>query len=447
MPAKAHRLLVLTLLLLSGAPPRSMAEESPVWSLDGTYRLRYESLDQPFRANASGSDQILVSRLLLSLKGRGEHGFSELELQDSRAWLDDSDTPLGTDDVNAFEPLQAYLGWQGTTNSGDAFAVKAGRFTMDIGSRRFVARNRFRNTINAFTGVHVDWKTSWHWQAYYTLPVQRQPNARNELDANEIEFDEEFRNVRFWGLDGAGKVGVANLELFWFALQERDGGGLATDNQDFYTLGARWWRAPSARHWDYEVEAAYQFGESRNSAAPTDTNNLDHRASFLHSHLGYQFDDTWQSRLTVEFDYASGDKNPTDNESNRFVTLFGARRFDFGPTGIYGPIIRGNIITPGLQWEFAPTDIVRAFVGYRAFWLAEKRDGLTAAGLRDISGNSGRFVGQQLEARWQLNVAAQWQVELGGAYLMKGEFLKDAPNAPDTGDTIYVYSQIVYRFE
>jgi len=193
------------------------------------------------------------------------------------------------------------------------------------------------------------------------------------------------------------------------------------------------------------VETAYQFGESRNSAAPTDITNLNHRASFLHGHVGYQFENLWQSRLVMQFDYASGDKDPTDNESNRFVTLFGARRFDFGPTGIYGPIIRGNIITPGLRWEFVPNEKIRAFVGYRAFWLAEKKDGLTAAGLRDVNGNSGRFVGQQLESRWQLNFSKQLQLELGGAYLMKGEFLEEAPNAPDTGDTFYVYSQIVYR--
>jgi len=435
----------LLTLLLTTIDPVFAQDAAPIIDIDGSYRLRYESLDNAFRANVNGGDQLLTSRLLLSLKVRGEHWFGELEWQDSRAWLDDSGTPLGTDDVNTLEPLQAYLGWRQKTGE-HSIAVKAGRFTLDIGSRRFIARNRFRNTLNGFTGVYIDWQADWRWQAFYTLPVQRQPNNRAQLGNNETEWDQDFSKVRFWGLHGSGKTSATNVEVFLFALQEEDQRGLGTDDQNFYTVGGRWFRTPASDQWDYEVEAAYQFGESRNSAASTDTSDLDHSAGFVHAHLGYQLSDPWQSRWVLQFDYASGDKNPTDNDGNRFVTLFGARRFDYGPTGIYGPIIRGNILTPGLRWEFAPTETVTAFIGYRAFWLAEKRDGLTATGLRDLSGISGDFAGQQLETRWRFALRDDWQMELGAAYLMKGEFLHDAPNAPDTGDTAYVYSAVNYQF-
>jgi len=435
---------VLT-LVLTVANSLFAQSAASVLQVSGNYRLRYESLGNTFRANGAGGDQVLASRLLLSVQGEGDHWFGEGELQDSRAWLDDSGTPLGTDDVNTLEPLQAYVGWRHKSDSA-TIAVKAGRFTLDIGSRRFVARNRFRNTLNAFTGIHLDWQANWHWQAYYTLPVQRQPNNRDALDNNETEWDQDFSKVRFWGMHGAGKTGTDNLEIFMFALQEADQRNLGTSEQNFYTIGGRWLRAPVTQQWDYEVEAAYQFGESRNSAAPTDTIDLDHRASFVHAHLGYQYADTWRSRIAVQFDYASGDKNPNDEQNNRFVTLFGARRFEFGPTGIYGPFIRGNLVTPGIRWEFAPNENMQAFFGYRVVWLDEAKDGLTAAGLRDIGGNSGDFVGQQLETRWRIGLAKNWGTELGAAYLFKGEFLKNAPNAPDTGDTTYIYGDFSYQF-
>lgn len=138
---------LLSILLFSTA---GSAEENPIWSLDGSYRLRYESLHNAYRAGAAGSDQIIVSQLLASLKANGEHFFGELEIEDARSWLDDAGTPLGTDDVNTLEPLQVWVGWR----QQDKFTVKAGRLTLSIGSRRLMARQRFRNTINAFDGVY-----------------------------------------------------------------------------------------------------------------------------------------------------------------------------------------------------------------------------------------------------------------------------------------------------
>jgi len=425
MTAKTCRLLIPALLPLLCLSPKSMAEESSAWSLDGTYRLRYESLHNAYRAGASGSDQILVSRLLASLKGNGEHVFGELEIQDSRSWLDDVGTPLGTDDVNALEPLQAWIGWR----QENQFVVKAGRQTLDIGSRRFVARNSFRNTLNAFDGVYGNYQQdAWQWQAFYLMPVDRQPDDRNDLDSNEIEFDKRGDD-QFWGLHLARK-GHTDLELYYYGLDEDDNGAQLT------TIGLRSLKVASSQQWHYEVEAAYQTGE---------TGDLDVRAAMIHAHIGYQFADPLSSRIEVMADYASGDDDPADGESNRFNTLFGARRFDFGPTGIYGAFARTNILSPGVKWDFKPNKNQGASIAYRAVWLDSATDSQSGSGLRDPSGNSGSFVGHQLETRWQLNFSKQWQLELGGAYLMKGEFFEDAPNAPDKGDTTYVYSQIVYR--
>ena len=82
----------------------------------------------------------------------------------------------------------------------------------------------------------------------------------------------------------------------------------------------------------------------------------------------------WSPRLAVEYDYASGDNNPKDNKDQRFDTLYGARRFDFGPTGIYGAFSRSNINTPGLPHQrFARSD-VQVSLSHRIFWLASETD-------------------------------------------------------------------------
>ena len=70
---------------------------------------------------------------------------------------------------------------------------------MDVGSRRLIARNRFRNTINAFTGLDWQWNLgSQTFRAFYVLPIQRRV-ADNILD-NHAKFDSEDINVRFWGV-------------------------------------------------------------------------------------------------------------------------------------------------------------------------------------------------------------------------------------------------------
>jgi hypothetical protein len=53
----------------------------------------------------------------------------------------------------------------------------------------------------------------------------------------------------------------------------------------------------------------------------------------------------------------------------------------------------------------------------------------------------------QNEARARLSLVPELQrLEVGGAYLAKGRFLEDAPNAPATGDTRYVHMDLAASF-
>ncbi|MFZ4122344.1 MAG: hypothetical protein ACOYKM_11850 [Caulobacterales bacterium] len=81
---------------------------APDWlSIRGETRARYETLSGQFRARGTGGDQILVFRTLAL--GEADTGpiTLGLELQDSRAYLDDSGTPLTTTIVNPLDVLQA----------------------------------------------------------------------------------------------------------------------------------------------------------------------------------------------------------------------------------------------------------------------------------------------------------------------------------------------------
>jgi hypothetical protein len=404
-------------------------------------RTRYEYLDNQFRAGRPGSDQILALRTRVQAQLRITNWLSlGGEFQDSRAYLEDANTQVDTGLVNSAELLQAYLKLSFEGIFGGSNEVTLGRMTMDLGSRRLVARNRFRNTSNAFTGLDWIWRgeKGRELHAFYLLPVQRLPNDDASLRSNTVAFDHESADFQFFGLFFSNDLPWGDvLELYVFGDYEV---GLydpsepdTTPNRQIATPGFRLWRTPGRGRFDYEIEMAVQAGQSRAG--------LDHLAHFEHLEIGYTFETRWSPRVILHYAYASGDKDPFDGDNGRFDTLFGARRFDYGPSSIYGAFARSNINTPGVRLKLRPGRGWTAFVDYRAVWLAAKRDNWVGTGVQDPTGASGSFVGQQIEfrLRWR-PLRRNLMIELGSAHLFAGEFIDRAGNG---GDTNYVYSQIV----
>ncbi len=425
---------------------------TPNWlTLGGSYRVRYETLEGAFRKGQVGSDQMLDERLLLHVEAELGALYVGGELEDARAQRDDTGTHLGTDSVDAFEPLRMYLGYRatGAFEPGDKLNVQVGRITIDEGSRRLVARNSFRNTINAFTGVRSTWTGpgATTVDAFFVLPVNRMPSTQGALLDNDVQLDSETTHTRFWGLfvSRPNLVGRATGELYMYGLHDESRPGVAVPYRDLYTPGFRLVTKPVAGDWDYELESALQFGTSRLSA--TSTRNFRHLAGFLHASFGYAWAASWSPHLSFDYDYASGDRNPNDGQDNRFDTLYGARRFDFGPTGIYGAVARGNIDTPGLRLGLKPDGRLEVMAAYRLLWLASSRDAWTSANLQDPTGAAGRFLGDQAEAELRYAVVpGNLALEFGGAVLTHGSFQRQVPEAPKVADTTYGYAAVTAAF-
>ena len=450
--------LAVALLSLNFCPWSPVAADEP-WrlntaaglpdalSLTGQHRMRYETLNGQFRNGRHGGDQALMFRTSLLAELALDRVKIGVEGLDSRAIWADAGTPLGNTDVNPLDLLQAYVEMpvNDLIQSGSQGILRGGRMTLDLGSRRLVARNSFRNTINAFTGVDWQWTgpTQNRFRAFYTLPVQRLVDG-NPLD-NEPEFDRQHADVRFWGLYYAparlpwGDPG----EIYLLGLHEDDRSSLATSNRELQTVGVRFYRQPAAGRFDYQIESDFQFGESRASTAASDVTDLDHFAHFQHGEVGYTFPSPWSPQLLLQYDYASGDDQSGDGENNRFDTLFGARRFEYGPTSLWGAFGRANISTPGLRLNLKPGGKLNAFVALRGFWLADADDAWTTAGIRNPVGASEGFIGAQMEASLRFDlIPKSVQIELGGAYLSAGDLMTRVGK----GDAAYFYSQWVLSF-
>jgi len=450
-------LLALATTRLAAAQPAPEVEAKP-WRIDRAIdaptwlrlgleqQSRFEHLSADFRSKATDDATAFSMRTLASVEASLDSAVAGIELEDSRAYASEA-TELNTTLVDPLEILQAYVGVRRNNLilDKDAFEARVGRLTIDLSTRRVVARNRFRNTINGFTGVDAKWTSPQQHvaRAFVAVPVTRLPADAGGLRDNAIDLDEESTDALLWcGYYGSPKLALgSHAELYVVGLHERDG-DVASRNRQLFTIGARWYRKPARGTVDFEVEVLPQLGKSRATTATEDTANLDHRAVTTHVELALSPAMPWQPRLALLHDYASGDRDPADGSTERFDPLFGARRFDFGPTGIYGPFNRSNVQSPGVRASITPSPRFDAFVGYRLFWLAARSDAWVAASVRDAMGDSGSFVGEHLEVqlRWS-PLPKNLAIEGGAAYLRRGRFARSAPDTREANPA-YVYTQL-----
>jgi hypothetical protein len=404
-------------------------------------RTRFESYDHPWRAsqavgNGQTDPQILLrSRLRFGLGGNGPFRFL-FEGQDARAYLhkDPGDFRDNTT-VNEFDILQLLgaLTLNNVFGSGLRTDIHFGRMTLDFGRRRLIARNDFRNTSNAFDGFH--WQISqgqiWRLRAFLVEPVIR----------SEVQLDEQSGKSLFWGsyLESRHSPWL-QLDAYYLGLNDRHVANVAT-HRTYSTFGGRLYKDPKAGEPDYEIETSWQFG-TRGAT--------DHFAYFKHLDLGYTLNIPWTPRLLFHYDYATGDRQPDDSQDAGFDTLFGARRWEYGPTGIWGPFFRTNLHSPGWRLIVTPAPGWTVQVKHRVWYLAQSKDFFGNSGLRDITGSAGTSLGHDVELRAQWALNANLDFDAGYVHWFKGSYFDRLPAsaglpAGGNNDSDYFYVQMRVR--
>ncbi|MEY4761324.1 MAG: hypothetical protein RLZZ200_1180 [Pseudomonadota bacterium] len=408
----------------------------------GSFRARYEALSGQPRATVKEADQWLSLRTLFDVSYDAGPFRLVGGLQDSRVYLADRSSAISSNDVNAVELVQAYVATSAKDKlgAGSRIDAQAGRFSLNLGSKRLLAADGYRNATNGFTGALGSLRSgSGHsLTTFYALPQTRLPDGLPDVLDNRIQRDRESSaTVVYGGLyTTPRRVAGGAVDVMWVGFQERDAPGRATRDRHLKTLDLRWFRDPVPGGWFWEVEAAFQ--EGRASAGTGSTAAVRQvAADFEHLRVGYQWADGWKTRIGFELDRASGDGGGAKN--HRFDTLFGSRGADYAPSGLYNLVGRANIFSPGLRWEAAPTPKAELQVTARALYLASSQDAFSTIGIRDASGQAGSHAGTQIDTRlryWLL--PKRLQLDVGGTLLLKGRFLQDAPGVRQDGDVKFL---------
>lgn len=406
-------------------------------------RLRHENMDGEFRPGLAPSEHVLSIRTRLIMEYRGSGFRIGTEIIDARAYGEADKSAINTASVNSVEPFQAYAALDLGNKDN---VVKLGRFDLVLGSSRLIGRPDFSNFPQGYSGARVDWTLGKRFRAtsFWTMPHQRLPDDVEGLHANRRHLDRESGDLTFWGTHGfrSGLPEKLTAETYIYRLDEKDSVRTATRNRRLWTLGARLSRKPAPGAMDMDIEAAYQTGHIRGSSAVTDVKDLPVSAWFGHFEMGGTFANSASLRLSTFVDVGSGDR--AGGRYGRFDGLFGARRTDLGPGGLYGPLSWSNMISPGVRAEVKPNKRFDAYLSGRLAYLYSATDSFAATGLRDRSGKAGDRAGVQGEARARYWIKpGRLRIEAGATIFAKSRFCRSISATSDRGDTHYAYGDIV----
>ena len=418
----------------------------PDWlHLGLNFRTRYESYSQPVKKNeTTGASQFSErTSVQLAMRYKPFRFFSEfLDAQP----LYNNGVTINNRMKNSSDLLQVYAGL-GTDNflgSGLPTELQVGKFTQDFGRRRLIARSQYNNVPYSFVGAHWtlgDMK-DWNVRAFAMRPVNNQQTSPDKTDANTWFMGVSYLEQRLPRL---------HTELYAYYLTQRNiEEGTSGLNQDqssqgqqpnLYSLGFRLFQPEARDAFDYEIESTYQFGRG---ALASGSKPLPVFAFYQHAEVGYTFALPWTPSFRVKYDYASGQRSPTDQKNGRFNTLYGAHNFEYTYSGIWGLFKRSNISSAGYLVSVEPAAGVKATFQQRFWWLAQSTDLFQGAQLQDQTGRAGNYLGSELDARVAYTVSSNMLLEGGWAYLVKGSYYSNllkqgVPGSPNDKNTDYVF--------
>ena len=409
------------------------AEAADGLTFGATMRARIEVIDGQIRPGFRSDDTAYNLRTTLKAEYRDGPIRVLGELWDSRVYGNDRRSAIGSTEVNTIEPVQAFVEADlgDVLGKGTRLKVTAGRMMLNLGSRRLVAADDYRNTTAGYTGLRADIGVGKDLQAtlIYMLPQMRRPDDIASVVGNRQAFDKESFDLVLWGgvATRTNLFGRAAGEVSFFHLGESDMPGRPTRDRSLDTAMLRLMQKSKGGAGDFDVEGGYQWGSISVSAAPT-ARRLDVLAWFVHAEAGYTLPGGWKPRAAFIFDVASGDRR--GGYYGRFDTIFGFRRGEYSPAGMLSTISRSNILSPGVRIDAVPDKRSDLYASYRPMWLHSRSDAFSTSNVIDPAGRSGRFAGHQFDGRGRYWIVPDHlQFEVDATFIAAGRFLREAPNA------------------
>lgn len=454
--------------MIAGAPAASAQIEfweGKVW-VTGQERLRLEYRVDNVTFNddvGPDTDLFLLHRARFGLGVKPVDWFKAFgELQDARE-IGSRRVPIN---FNLEEgALDWRQGWIELANyKGFPLGLKIGRQELSYGDERLIGAFDWNNVGRVFDAVKLRWQVEKIWAELFAGNVVR----NNVLTGRDGGFDDKTEWADdFFGLYAQTTICPLHVTEAYVLFRNKDDAVFDGPAREIWTLGARVKSTPKVAPWDYYAEIAGQAGEvdapgsagtgpfpARRFGDDSMADSVDHRALAAVVGGGYTFEKCpWKPRAGLEYNYGSGDEDPTDGENNTFDNLYPTNHKFFGYMDRFA---WKNMHSPRLTLSAKPHKDLTLQADYHLFWLAEDRDFWYLAGggpvgappRRSLAGTAGSFVGSELDLTFWWNAHKHVRLHGGYAVFFAGDFVDDTAgtglNGNDTAHFLYVQTTVSF---
>lgn len=377
--------------------------------LSGSIRERWEATDGLF--SLTPADSYMVSQIRLGLNYEPSTWLRFFaQAQDVRPLF------YGTTPSNAFSnPFDLHQAWVaiGQPEGPGAF-VQVGRQDMVVGSGHLLASTDdwWVYTDRNFDVINGSYTTKYFKSQFVAgsvilvnpeAPDEHRPGDHIYADYNT------FPHL----LPGA------SVEPYLIAhtsdnVKSKEGG---VGNMDTLALGLRI-AGKLAHGIDYNVEPLHEFGSY--SSDRLDASGLLTGAGWVTTSSG------WKPRLSIDYEFASGDNGKKNGTREQFDNMFG---YNYPMNSLTGLFYWKNLKDLRAGVEVAPRKNLKIKLNAREFWLANVNDGFyNAYGTRivfDPSATSAH-IGESVETMATAKLARNTTAGFGVGVLFPGQYLKQA---------------------
>jgi Alginate export len=392
-------------------PTGELNDQLPKWLRFGLdERLRLEGYSGT-GFTPTNRDSYLLNRIRVGMLLQPTRWFKLVaQVQDARSFL--QKPPIGPPNNVRWDLKLAYA--QFGDSEKQPISVTVGRQLIDY-NNTIIGNSEWRNQARSFDGVvtniHVDRFRAALFAASVVNPL-----------LNGISHHQEGNNIYGaygWVTRVLPKSSIEPFLLWRVAPSVAvEASRFKTGRLDEKAYGFRI-RGTGIANVDYRYELVLERGW----AGP---NNL--HAWATTAGLGYTIASRgWKPRFFTSYDYASGDRNPTDGTHGTFDTMYPTAHDRFGITDQFGwqNIVAwrsGATIIPHRRWSLTAQ--------YVDFWLATASDAAynSSGGviLRDTTGKSGRHLGEEFDFYTWYEINRQVHIGTGVGHMLPGEFMARA---------------------